>query len=95
MSLIKNIPKPLAKSVLIPLGLTAEAATNVAIYNRVFGFSRTSDLASRTTKLIISNEEMNDIMKIIKSFEESGLLIKGVNKTMQKKQKNKKADLYF
>ena len=38
---------------------------------------------------------MNDIMKIIKSFEESGLLIKGVNKTMQKKQKNKKADLYF
>ena len=35
-----------------------------------------SDLASRTT-LITSSEEMNDIMKIIKSLEESGLLIKG------------------
>ena len=40
--------------------------------------SRPSDLASRTTKLIISNEEMNDIMKIVKSLIESGLLIKGV-----------------
>ena len=40
--------------------------------------SRPSDLASRTTKLIISNEEMNDIMKKVKSLIESGLLIKGV-----------------
>ena len=35
------------------------------------------------TTLIISNEEMNDIMKIIKSLEESGLLIKGVNETIR------------
>ena len=45
------------------------------------------------TALIISNEEMNDIMKIIKSPKESGLLIKGVSKTIQNKVKEWKADL--
>ena len=57
-------------------------------------FTRPSDLAEETT-LIISNEEMNDIMKIIKYLEESGLLIKGAtetNKTQIIKQKNKKED---
>ena len=44
---------------------------------------RPSDLALRTTTLIISNEEMNDIMKIIKSLEESGLLIKEVSKAIK------------
>ena len=42
---------------------------------------RRSDLAKPTTS-IISNEEMNDIMKIIRSLEESGILIKGVSKTI-------------
>ena len=41
------------------------------------------------TTLIISNEEMNDIMKIVNSIEESGLLIKGVSETKMN-QKNKK-----
>ena len=41
------------------------------------------------TTLIISNEEVNDIMKIIKSLEESGLLIKKVLKQLKMKQKNK------
>ena len=41
-----------------------------------------SDLA-KLTALIISNEEMNDIMKIVKSFQESGLLIKGVSETIK------------
>ena len=36
-----------------------------------------------TTILIISNEEMNDIMEIVRSLEESGLLIKGVSKTIK------------
>ena len=40
-------------------------------------------LESGTTTLIISNEEMNDIMKIVKSPEESGLLIKGVSETIK------------
>ena len=67
--LIVNVLKPSAKSVLIPSGLTAAAsATYVAIHKKVFG--------SGTTTLIISNEKMNDIMKIVKSLEESGLLKK-------------------
>ena len=45
---------------------------------------------SGNTTLIISNEEMNDIMKIIKSLEESALLIKGVNETIKNKTKEQK-----
>ena len=52
--------------------------------------SRPLDLASRKTSLIISNEEMNDIMKIFKSLEESGLLIKGVNEAIQNEAKEQK-----
>ena len=82
LPLMKNILKPLAKSVLIPLGLTAVAlATDTAIYKNMFG--------SGTTTLIISNKEMNDILKIIKSFEESGLLIKRVIVLLQLKMKQK------
>ena len=51
---------------------------------------RPSNLASRMTAIIVSNEEMNDTMKIVKSLEESGLLIKGVSKTIKMKQKQKK-----
>ena len=92
LSLMKNILKPLAKSVLIQLGLTAAAAaaTDAAIHKKMFGSCRPSDLASRTMTLIISNEEMNDIMEIIKSLEQSGLLIKGVSKTIENKAKEQK-----
>ena len=76
MPLIKNVLKPLAKSVLIPLALAkAVSATDAAIYKKMFG--------SSTTILIISNEEKNDVMKIIKSLEETGLLIKTVRKTIK------------
>ena len=40
-------------------------------------------LGSGATTLIISNDEMNDILKIVKSLENSGLLLKGVSETMQ------------
>ena len=81
--LIGNILKPLAKSVLIPLGLTAAAsATDTAIHKRMFG--------SGFTTLIISNDEMNDIMKIVKSLEESGLLIKGMSELIQHEAKEQK-----
>ena len=43
------------------------------------------------TTLIISNEEMNDIMKIIKSIEDAGLLIKGVSETIENKAKEQKS----
>ena len=78
LPLIRKVFKPLAKSVLIPLGLIAAAsATDAAIHEKMFG--------SGTTTLIISNEEMNDIMKVIKSLEESGLLMKGVRETSKMK----------
>ena len=40
--------------------------------------------------LIILNEDMNDIMKIVKSLEESGLLIKGVSETIKNEAKEQK-----
>ena len=81
--LIRNALKPLAKSVLIPLGLTAAAlATDAAIHKKMFG--------SGTTILLISDVEMNDIMKIIKLPEESGLLINGFSKTIKSKAKEEK-----
>ena len=47
------------------------------------------DLAKRTT-LIILKKEVNDVMKIVKSLEESGLLIKFVNKTIKNEAKERK-----
>ena len=85
LSLLKNVLKTLAKIVLIPLGLTAAAsATDAAMNNKMFGSGCPSDLASRMTTLIISNEKINDIMKIVKSLEESGLLIKGISENEAK-----------
>ena len=60
---LKNVLKPLAKSILIQLGLTAaESATDTTIQKKFF--------RSGMTTLIISNEEMNDIIKIVKSLKE-------------------------
>ena len=56
---MKNVLKTLAKSVLTPLGLTAAAAaTDAAIQKKPFG--------SGMVTYIISNEEMDDIIKIVK-----------------------------
>ena len=61
LPLIRNVLKSLAKSVLLPLGLTAAAsATDAVIHKKMFGFSNTT---------IIRNEKLNDIMKIVKSLE--------------------------
>ena len=85
LPLIGNVLKPLAKSVLIPLGLTAASGTDSAIHKKMFG--------SGNTTLITSNKEMNDIMKIIKSLEESGLLINGVGETIKNEAKEQKGGL--
>ena len=47
----------------------------MAIHKKVF--------RSRTTTLLVSNEEMNDIKKVIKSLEISGLLVKDISKTIK------------
>ena len=82
LPLIRNVFKLLAKSVSVPLGLTAAASgTDGAIHKKMF--------ASGVTLLLISNEKMNNIMKKIKSLEESGLLIKSVSKTIKNKAKKR------
>ena len=81
--LIKNTIKPLAKSVVIPLGLTtAASAADAGIHKIILG--------SGNTTLIISNNEMEDIIKIIKSLEDSSLLSDVVTKTVQNELKEKK-----
>ena len=82
MPLIKNVLKPSAKSVLISLWLTeAASGTYAPIHKKMFG--------SGFTTLIIFTEEMNDIMKIVKSLEKSGLLIKGVSEAIKNEAKER------
>ena len=83
LPLIKNVIKPLAKSVLIALGLTATAsAADVEIHKKLLG-SRNPSSHHNNTVLIKSNDEIEVIIKIVKSLEDSYLLLKGVTKTVQ------------
>ena len=83
LPLIKNVIKPLAKSVLIPLGLTtAVSAADAGIHKKRLG--------SGATTLIISNEEMNDIIKIVQALEDSNILLKGVTETVKNETKEQK-----
>ena len=83
LPLIKNVITPLAKGVLIPLGLTAAAsAGDAGIHKKILG--------SRNTTLIISNKDMEDLIKIVKSLEDSGLLLKGVTESVQNEVKEQK-----
>ena len=84
LPLIKNVIKPLAKSALIPLGLTAAAsAADAGIHKKILG-------SGNNTTLIISNKDMDDLIKIVKSLEDSGLLLKGVTETVQNEVKEQK-----
>ena len=88
LPLMKNVIKPLAKSVLIPLGLTAAAsAADAGIHKQILG-SGHNHPSSAT--LIISNNEIVDIMKIAKSLEDSGFMLKGVTETVQNEVKEQK-----
>ena len=78
--------KPLAETVLIPLRLTAEASeAGAGINKKILG-------SGNTTTLIISNNEVEVIIKIVKSLEDSGVLLKRVTETVQDEVKNKKKD---
>ena len=73
----------LAKNVLAPLGIAAAAsAIDAGIQNKIHD--------SGTTTLLISNEEMNDIMKIVQALEGSKILLKGVTKTIKNETKEQK-----
>ena len=95
LPLIKNVIEPLAKSVLIPLGLTATASpADAGIHKKILESGKNpSDSASHNnTMLIISNDEMKYILRIVKSLEDSDLFLKGVSETIQNEVKNKKED---
>ena len=88
---MKNVNKPLAKSILITLGLTAAAsAADAGIHKKILGSSKHDN----TTTLIISNDEMEDIIKIVASLEDSGLLLQGVSERIQNESKEQKGGLF-
>ena len=76
---LMKVAIPLAKNVLAPLGISAAIS---AIDGKMLG--------SGATTLIISNDEMNGILKIVKSLENSGVLLKGVSETIQHKAKEQR-----
>ena len=80
---LMKVAVPLAKNILAPLGITAAAsAIDAGIQKKIHG--------SGTTTLIISNEEMNDIMKIVQALEDSNILLKGVTEIIKNETKEQK-----
>ena len=79
---LMKVAMPLAKNVLAPLGLTAAmSAIDGSMQKKIHGSG---------VKLIIGQEYMNDIMKIIEALENSGILLKGVSKTIANETKEQK-----
>ena len=79
---LMKVALPLAKNVLAPLGLTAAmSATDGGMQKKIHGSG---------VKLIIEQEDMNDIMKIVETLENSGILLKGVSKTIENETKEQK-----
>ena len=80
---LMKVAMPLAENVLAPLGISAAmSAIDGSIKKKMFG--------SGTTTLIISNDEMDDILKIVKSLEDSNVLLKGVSETIQHEAKEQR-----
>ena len=88
LPLMKSVIKPLTKIVLVPLGLTAAAsAADAGVLKKILGSGHNNN-----TTLIISNDRMDDILKIVKSLEDSGVLLKGVCETMQNESKEQRGE---
>ena len=70
----------------VPLGLTAAAsAADAGIHKKVLGSG-----PNNNATLIISNDEMDDILKVVKSLEDSGVLLKGVSEKIQNEAKEQR-----
>ena len=81
-----KVAVPLGKSILSPLGITAAAlAVDAGIQKKIHG--------SGTATLLISNQEMKDIMQIVQALEDSDILLKGVTETIKNKTKKQKGRL--
>ena len=73
----------MSKNILAPLGITAAASViDAGIQKKIHG--------AGTTTLIISNEKMNVIMKILQALEDSNILLKGVTKSVKNETKEQK-----
>ena len=84
LPLMKSVITPLAKSVLIPLGPTgAASAADAGIHKKILG-------SGNNTTLIISNKDIDDLIKIVKSLEDSSLLLKGITESVQNEIKEQK-----
>ena len=80
---MKSVLTSLVKSILLPLGLSAGmSAADAAIQKKIYG--------STTTALLIADEEMEGIMKIVKLLDESGLLVKWISETIKNETIEKK-----
>ena len=80
---LMKVAMPLAKNVLAPLDLTAAmSAIDGSIQKKI---------RDDGIKLIIEQEDMNDIIKIIEALENSGILLKGVTKTIENETKEQRA----
>ena len=77
-----KVAMPLAKNVLAPLGLTAAMSAMDGIKQK--------QIHGSGVKLIIKQEDMKDIMKIIKALKNSGILLKGVSKTIKNETKEQR-----
>ena len=77
MSFLPKLMKPaisIGKNILAPLGLSAAmSATDAAIQKKMYG--------SENTNLIISNDDMKHLIKIVTALEEHDILLKGISKT--------------
>ena len=79
---LMKVAMPLAKNVLAPLGLTAAmSAIDGSMQKKIHGSG---------IKLIIEEEDMHDLIKIIKELENSDILLKGVSKTIENEIKEQK-----
>ena len=86
-----KVAVPLAKNILAPLGITAAAsAIDAGIQKKIQGSGRSLSSALRATTLIISNKEINDIMKIVQALKDSNTLVKGATKTIKNETKEQK-----
>ena len=85
LPLMKSVINPLAEIVLISLELTvATSAADAGKHKKILGSGNNNN-----TILIIPNDEMKDIIKIVKSLVDSDLLLKGVIETVQNEAREK------
>ena len=91
---LMTVAVPLEKNILAPLGNTvAVSAIDAVIQKKIHCPGRTLSSASRATTLIISDKEINDIIKIVWALEDSNILLKAVTKNIKNKTKEQKGGI--